>query len=108
MAVADDLEFIDEADIHRPVDIFQKLGHFRRPGAGNRHDPADDLSVERRPDLKTVLPLRLRTLWEYSKWYTPDCPGLRVRVNTPERCPSRPSIPPTASRGSRTSSVVPG
>ena len=45
--VGDDLEFVDDADIDRAVDIFEQLGEFRDLGGGDRHHLVERSAVER-------------------------------------------------------------
>ena len=46
---AQHLEFIDQGDVHRPVDVLQELAHLGRLGGGHRNHPVDHLGVERHP-----------------------------------------------------------
>ncbi len=46
-AVREYLEFIDQRDIHRSVDILQELGHFGLPGRGDSHYGGYNRPVER-------------------------------------------------------------
>jgi hypothetical protein len=45
--VEDDLELVDEGDVHRAEDVLQELGRLRDLGAGDRHDPVHRRAVER-------------------------------------------------------------
>ncbi|MCY1371440.1 hypothetical protein D9M69_585820 [compost metagenome] len=51
--VRDDFHLVDQTDIHRPMNIFQQLGHFRRLGGTDRHDLIDGMLVECNTDLET-------------------------------------------------------
>src|SRR5207245_4114989 len=44
---AQQLEFIDQRNVHAAVDVFEKLGHLRRRRRRNRHDAVENCTVER-------------------------------------------------------------
>src|SRR6266404_5283753 len=51
-AVGDDLQLVDQADVHRAVDVLEQLGHLRRAGRAHRHDLVHRAAVERDADLE--------------------------------------------------------
>src|SRR5690554_361160 len=51
-AVGYDLHFIDQADIHRPVNVFQQLAHLRYAGAADRDGGIDRPLVQGPPQFK--------------------------------------------------------
>ena len=46
---AQHLQFIDQGDVHRPVDVLQQLAHFRRLGGRHLDHTVDHLGVECHP-----------------------------------------------------------
>src|SRR5690606_8667979 len=51
-AVGYDLHFIDQADIHRPVNVFQQFAHLRYAGAADRDGGIDRPLVQGPPQFK--------------------------------------------------------
>ncbi len=54
-AVGDDLHLVDQADVHRAVDVLQQLGHLRRARAAHGHHLIDDGAVERHAGIQAGL-----------------------------------------------------
>lgn len=50
-AVGDHLHLVDQADVHRPVDVLQQLGHLGGLGRAQRHHPVDGRAVQRHAHL---------------------------------------------------------
>ena len=46
-AQAEQLEFVDQGDVHAAVNVFEQLGHLRRGRRGNRDDAVEDRAIER-------------------------------------------------------------
>src|SRR5439155_26194763 len=53
--VADDLELVDERDVHAAEDVLEELGDLSRPDVGHRDQLLDDCAVEGDDGLEAVL-----------------------------------------------------
>ena len=50
--VVEDLQFVDQGDVHGPVGVLEDLARLGDLGRGDRHDADDDAGVERRGQLQ--------------------------------------------------------
>src|SRR5262245_61268382 len=53
-AFAEQLEFVNEGDVHRTINVFEQLHHFRRPRRRNRNDAINDLAVKCLAELEAI------------------------------------------------------
>ena len=53
MARVNDLQLVDQRDIHAAENILQQLGRFGDPARGDRHNRVDRLAIKRHRPLQT-------------------------------------------------------